>query len=239
MSATAKHQTRYERLAAQQAARRSSETAANAPIVMFDAQVADLAEIRAEQIDFAHLASTLSKVSRFNGRHQGAAVSVAQHCVMGADALFRENGDAVLAGYFLLHDGHEYLLGDIGRPVVVEFDLRTAAYLVERGVPAELAHGAVAEGIKRAKAALDAPILAAARLPPIAPVYARLVAEMDERMGTAEARALYGSRTGIPLVRNDLPPPQLTGAIEPWGAMKAELAFLERLQRYLGIAVRA
>jgi hypothetical protein len=41
---------------------------------------------------------------------------------MGADALHRETGDALLAGYFLLYDGHEYVIGDITRPAVALID---------------------------------------------------------------------------------------------------------------------
>ena len=211
------------------------------PILMVDGSIADLNLLLPGQVDFAHIALTLSKVSRFNGRHVGQAYSVAQHSVMGADAVMAETGDAVMAGYFLLHDAHEYLLGDIGRPSIVAFDQWTLEILVERGVDPKVARGAVAEAVGRAKAALDIPIHKAAGLPPIdtIPLYARKVAEMDERMCFAEARALYGARGPIPLVRCDLPPPRLTGAIRPWGAMKAEEAFLARLQRYLGIEARA
>ncbi|TJV33912.1 MAG: hypothetical protein E5X87_11425 [Mesorhizobium sp.] len=238
MNQEVRHISKIARRADQQSARRVSKMV---PIVMLDGQIADLADMKADQVDFAHIAAALSKTARFAGRHRGGALSVAQHCVMGADALFRESGDGVLAGYFLLHDAHEYLLGDISRPAVLDIDLKTAEYLIENGVPAAVAHGAVAHGVKRSKLALDAPIIEAAQLPPISrmPLYARQVAEMDERMCMAEARALYGAKGDFPLVRCDLPPPKLTGAIEPWGAMKSEIAFLDRLERYLGIVVRA
>ncbi|MER8556102.1 hypothetical protein NKH37_28780 [Mesorhizobium sp. M1217] len=243
MNQEVRHISKEARRVDQQAARRAGAATRKpkCPIVMFDGQIADLADMQAGQIDFAHIAGALSKTARFTGRHRGGAISVAQHCVMGADALFRESGDGVLAGYFLLHDAHEYLLGDIGRPAVLDIDLKTAEYLIEKGVPAAIAHGAVAEGTKRSKRALDIPIIEAAQLPPISrmPLYARQVAEMDERMCMAEARALYGAKGDFPLVRCDLPPPRLTGTIEPWGAMKAEIAFLDRLERYLGIVVRA
>ncbi|WP_376704723.1 hypothetical protein RQ479_08230 [Mesorhizobium sp. ISC25] len=238
MNQEVRHISKATRRAEQQSARRVSKMV---PIVMLDGQIADLADMKVDQIDFAHIAATLSKTSRWTGRHRGAALSVAQHCVMGADALFRESGDGVLAGYFLLHDAHEYLLGDIGRPAVLDIDLKTAEYLIEKGVSAEIAHGAVAEGTNRSKRALDIPITEAAQLPPISrmPLYARQVAEMDERMCMAEARALYGAKGDFPLVRCDLPMPKLKSPIEPWGAMKAEIAFLDRLERYLGLIVRA
>jgi hypothetical protein len=227
----------------QQRARRAGEAARKnamaAPIIMVDASIVDLTTLSADQIEFADIAGALSKTVRFTGRHRGPGISVAQHCVMGADALFREEGDAVLSGYFLLHDAHEYLLGDIGRPAAINIGLKTAHYLIENGVDPEIARVAVSVGISRSKEAIDSPIIEAAQLPPISrmPLYQRQVADMDERMCSAEAKALYG-KSDIPLMRCNLPPPRLTGAIEPWGAMKAEIAFIDRLERYLGIVVR-
>ncbi|MFC3642315.1 hypothetical protein [Aquibium oceanicum] len=210
------------------------------PNIMHDGSVINLAALRADQIDFAHMASSLSKIARFCGRHHDAAVSVAQHSVMGADALFSETGDGVLAGYFLLHDGHEYLLGDVSRPAALMIAWMAEACLAERGADPAAVKGAVKEGIDRAKAAIDAVILQAAGLPALArmPAYRRQVAQMDERMCAAEGRALYPTAGPIPLVQTSLPPPKLTGAIRGWGAMKAEEAFAERLDRYLGIVTR-
>ncbi|TIW03989.1 MAG: hypothetical protein E5V77_01920 [Mesorhizobium sp.] len=108
-----------------------------------------------------------------------------------------------------------------------------AADFVER-----LAHRALAS-VKRS---IDVAIYQAAGLPDINAVsqYARQIREMDDRMLVAEATALFGaSSRSACLPRVALPQPKLVGAIVPWGAMKAELAFVERLQRYLGIAVRA
>lgn len=211
------------------------------PIIMLDGSVADLSRITADDVDFAHVAASLSKVTRFNGRHRGQGFSVAQHSVMGADALFREFGDGILSGYFLLHDAHEFLLGDINRPVLLEMDRSVAAVLLARGLSEDLAAGAVVEAIRLARHRIDLAIHAAARLQPIErmPLYARQVAEMDERMCMVEARTLYGAQADIPLVRCDLPPPRLTVALRPWGAAKAEETFIERLERYLGIVVRA
>jgi hypothetical protein len=80
----------------------------------------------------------------------------------------------------------------------------------------------------------------AAGLPSLAgmPTYRRIVRDMDERMCFAEAQALYGVTKPIPLVQCNLPPPRLTGAIRPWGPVKAEIAYLDRLERYLGIVAR-
>lgn len=199
----------------------------------------DLTALTAADIDFAEMANALSKIARFNGINRGIAFSVGQHSVMGADALYRETGDAILAGYFLIHDGHEYVIGDVTRPTLQLIDL----YIARQ---AGLAHAAAAQSFAKlalnaAKADIDKAIVEAANLPPLSrvPIYARQVKEMDERMCVAESKALFGASGKIPFMDCSLPPPRLTGAIEPWGAMKAEEAFCDRLQKYLGIVARA
>ena len=76
----------------------------------------DLIEPSAADIDFTVLAQHLAKVKRYNGATPGIEYSVAQHCVIGADAAFEETGSHDLASYFLLHDGHEAFLGDDTTP---------------------------------------------------------------------------------------------------------------------------
>ncbi|TPL30212.1 hypothetical protein [Mesorhizobium sp. B2-4-7] len=216
--------------------------AAILPAFRPDGSAFDLMNPTAADINFADMANALSKIARFNGIYRCQAYVVAQHSVMGADALFRETGDSVLAGYFLIHDGHEYPFGDITRPAVdiIQYwvaKLAASANLDRPDFIDKLVHRAVGE-VKRC---LDLAIYEAAQLPDIQrmPLYVRQVREMDERMLVAEALALFGptaDRRCLPKL--DLPPPRLTGAIEPWGAMKAEIAFLDRLKRYLGIVAR-
>ncbi|WFP74538.1 hypothetical protein [Mesorhizobium sp. WSM4906] len=208
-----------------------------------DGSAFDLIDPQPSDISFGDMANTLSKLARFNGLYRCPAYSVAQHSVMGADALYRESGDGVAAGYFLLHDGHEYALGDITRPAVDLIQHHIARLAEEAGVEGagfvdRLAHRALAS-VKRS---IDVAVYQAAGLPNINTVsqYARQIREMDDRMLVAEATALFGaSSRSTCLPRVSLPPPKLVGAIVPWGAMKAELAFIDRLQRYVGIAARA
>ncbi|TIT07964.1 MAG: hypothetical protein E5W74_24775 [Mesorhizobium sp.] len=222
---------------------RRVRTATVIPTFKPDGSAFDLVDPKPSDISFADMANTLSKLARFNGLYRCPAYSVAQHSVMGADALYRETGDGVAAGYFLLHDGHEYALGDITRPTVDLIQHHIAQLATEAGLEAadfvdRLAHRALAS-VKRS---IDVAIYQAAGLPDINAVsqYARQIREMDDRMLVAEAAALFGaSSRSACLPRVALPRPKLVGAIVPWGAMKAELAFVERLQRYLGIAARA
>lgn len=196
----------------------------------------DLADVQPSDIVWTEIANGLSKIARFNGRYADAALSVAQHCVMGADALFTETGDQVCAGYFLLHDAHEALTGDITRPMVQLIEhYRCAA---ERSPFQRMT--SVKDAIEAAKAHIDGVVWAVAGLPPIhrMPVYARQVRDMDERILRAEAIALFGRQAASACPAADLPPPRLTGAIQPWGPAKAEIAWLDRLERYLGIVAR-
>lgn len=195
-----------------------------------DGTVLDLAQLRLDDIVWSEIAAGLSKIARFNARPSGPAFSVGQHCVMGADAVFTETCDPVAAGYFLLHDAHEALLGEVPRPTA---DL-IGALMGARG------RQKLASALHTAKAAIDRVVYTRAGLAPPhkAPAYAAIVRTMDERMLRAEALALFGPKAGEHVGAADLPPPKLTGALRAWGAMKAEEAWLTRLDRYLGIAER-
>lgn len=215
----------------------------HAPAFRPDGSVLDLAAPAPADIDFADMGGALSKIARFNGIYRCAAYSVAQHSVLGADALFAETGDAVLAGYFVLHDGHEYLLGDWTRPSVEAVTYHMLATVGADDSTAGLkryVEQALRGAVKAAKSAIDAAVYKAAGTPDIAlmPLYRRQVKDMDERMLRAEALALFGARAAPHLPAADRPPPRLSGAIKPWPAMKAEEEFGKRMARYLGIVVR-
>lgn len=198
-----------------------------------DGTVMNLADLRVEDIDFARMADGLAKIARWNGAYRCASFPVAQHSVMGADALWRETANQILAAYFLLHDGHEYIIGDQTRPAI-RLISHHAEKMIAGGAPM------VRLAVAAMKADIDAVIHRAAKLPPIAefPDYARLVADMDERMLRAEGIALFGPKAAAHLPAADLPAPRFSGAIRPWGRMTAELAFIDRLEKYAGIKVR-
>lgn len=202
-----------------------------------DGSLLNLAALSPADIDFAAMANALSKLPRFNGIYRDPAYSVAQHCVMGADALFAETGDALAAGYFVLSDGQRYLLGDWTRPAVDLVSHHLAAILQECGVALGVG---VRTAVTRARDQADAAIFAAASLAPLRdhPRYGRLVADMDDRMLRAEIVALFGARAARHAPAAGRPVPKLTGAIRPWGPAKAEEAFLDRLGRYCGMVVR-
>lgn len=200
----------------------------------------DLANVLPTDVVWTEIANALSGIARFNNRYRDNAYSVAQHCVMGADALFTETSDHVCAGYFLLHDAHEAFTGDITRPMVLLIEHYRHAAERQAFPRLTISGSTVKDAIETAKAHIDGVVWTVAGLPPIArmPVYARQVRDMDERMLRAEAIALFGGAAAPACPAADLPPPKLTGAIRPWGPVKAEIAFLDRLERYLGIVAR-
>ncbi len=191
-----------------------------------DGRVVDLGNPDHEIVDFAEIANTLSKVARFNGRNPGLALSVAQHCVMGAQAMVNEGATRLEAALFLLHDAHEWALGDLIRPSADLF----AAVCAELYGETHL-HDAIAA----CKAAWDEAIYFAAGLPgPEAWTkrQAKLVRDMDARMQRAEAIAIFGPSAGAKFPK--APTPKLTGAIRPWPPGKAEEQFMLAARRLIG-----
>lgn len=140
----------------------------------------DVANPLADVVSFVHVAQRLARTIRFNG--EPGAISVAQHAVMGAEAILSEGGTSLEAALFLHHDDHEFVLGDMALPV---------ATTVEQLLP----------GFRQAwsmlKANWDAALYPAAGLP--APdawskAQAATVHMMDRRMTVVESLALFGPR---------------------------------------------
>lgn len=135
-----------------------------------------LLDPRPEDIDLLYdVPHALARICRFDGHIRANHYSVAQHCVIGAETIFAETGDRLLAAAFLLHDAHEAYLGDIATPV------KMAICDPRKLCAAELA--------------FDRAIFAAARMPGLAdPLGDRgafhAVRDMDARMLAAERRRL-------------------------------------------------
>ncbi|KGF71181.1 hypothetical protein LL06_00895 [Hoeflea sp. BAL378] len=211
-----------------------------------DGSVRDLAAPDPAEIDFYAMANALSKIARFNGSNPGVAYSVAQHSVMGADAILNETGDARLAALFLLHDGEEHLVGDKPTPAqrLLNATISASTHTARRSAPkfmtitrqqAEEA-GALAhfswDAIKFAWR--EAGWLAAGLILPNAFEQDHLN-DFDRRMCNAEMVALFGPSAraqAIPVAHKR--PLRLKGGIKPWAAMKAEERFVEAAQRLIG-----
>lgn len=187
-----------------------------------DGTVFDLANPDPAEVDLETMAGRLSRIARYNGTPECAAFSVAQHSVQGARSILFERKDRFLATLFLLHDGHEFVLGD---------DVSPKTWLMEAIMPGYAAAWA------SAKAGWDEAVYSAFDLPPPSrwsKTQHNIVTSMDMRMLVLEATALFGPRAALQLPR--MAPPRGAGAILPWGAAKAEMEFLELGRELIGDA---
>lgn len=205
-----------------------------APVISIQAhgRIMDIANPKSEDIVWAEIASALSKIARFNGSYGGISYSVAQHCVMGADALFAETQSGIMAGYFLLHDAHEAIFGDFPRPSSRLLKAHLHDLSPDSAKLYEIA-------LVRSKATLDTAIYRKAGLQALHDFeHKNLIADMDDRMLRVEVQALFGARATDYLPEQRLAAVRLTSPLKAWPHMKAEEAWLERLHRYLNINSR-
>jgi hypothetical protein len=138
----------------------------------------------AEQIDFAHdIAPQLARQTRFNGATE-SFYSIAQHCALGADAIYQDTRRPDLAAYFLLHDAHEAYIGDIPTPVVTAL----ARLGCVNSIGDETHNISHVIGILRDM--IDLAIWQAANLPPPSAAIRMKIMTMNLRMLATEKRDL-------------------------------------------------
>lgn len=160
------------------------------------------------QVRFAaDVAPALARTPRFGGHVSLGPYSVAQHCVIGAEALFDETHRADIAAHFLLHDAHEAYIGDITTPVAValsgEVDIETGA------------SGAFTRVLDRIKATIDVAIFKAAGLSPLEPEDHSRVTAMDLRMLETERRQLL-CQCERHWDAGPVKPLRIRGGLKPW-----------------------
>ena len=203
----------------------------------------DLINPTPEMVRWADVAESLARLARFNGHISAGAYSVAQHCVLGAEALLEETGNPRLAGLFLLHDAHEAYVGDITSPVQKALGCYMAEY-ADRGfhpakIPAkEDLEYAASGAIARMKRTIDAAIYGAAGAG-AGPTSGEACAIhlMDQRMLATEMRQLW-ARAPMPVLAEamgaaaSLAPVRLKGRIRilPWP--DAASAYLRALHQF-------
>lgn len=147
-------------------------------------QRVDLVTPTVAQIDFRAVAAVLARVARF-GAHTDEVLSVAQHCIEGARAIVRDIGNTEAAAAFLIHDAHEYLIGDI--PTPVRDGIAAHAVLVSGDIAAG---PLVKNAIQSLKSTLDKAIHEAAGVPwPLSRETLSIVKTYDLRMGRTERDA--------------------------------------------------
>lgn len=190
----------------------------------------DLLQPDWRQVDFeVDIPEALARIARFTGHVRSGPYSVAQHCVIGADAVFQATRDRQAAAAFLLHDAHEAYLGDIATPIVAA--LRKYAELAE--------HREIVDPVGRAvmmlKDQLDAVIYKAAGVDWRARVaHHAIVKVYDLRMlATERAHLLVRSPQAWAPAVEAAQPLRLVGKITVWPWVKAAEEYRERLRRYL------
>ena len=195
-------------------------------LTMANGKGIDLTNPQACDIDFAVIAEHLAKEKRYNGATPGIQYPVAQHCVIGADAAFADTNDIELAGYFLLHDGHEAFLKDDTTP-----KKRALAEIAanEFGILAT----EIMSSFEMMTDRFDAAIHEAAGLawPPSESMKAAIKA-YDLTMFVTEWRDLMGSihHPNWEPYRGIAP---LLTTIAPWGWKQSAHAFRYRCRKYL------
>ena len=182
----------------------------------------DLMNPTAAMVSLTTMAKVLARVARFAGHTEGAEIySVAQHSVEGCRAILRDGHGQDVASAFLMHDGHEYLMGDW--PTPVQQALSKHAEL-DNGTPA--AGECVKRAIKSLKNSLDRPIHEAAGLAWPLPEHVRkIVKEYDLRMGRTERDARMAEP---PAAWDDIysnAEPVKGCDLSPWPAAYAESMF--------------
>jgi len=179
-------------------------------------------------VDFeVDVPESLARIARFDGHVRAGVYSVAQHSVLGADALKRETGRDDIAAAFLLHDVHEAFMGDIATPVARALE----------NIAAEshniLGPVCVREAIRTLKQRLDVVVHAAAGVAyPLADDINEAVKLMDMRM--LETERIHLMRPApFPWGYERLKPVRIVGRIRVWPWPDAADEFRERLTRYL------
>lgn len=107
-------------------------------LTMADGRGIDLNAVKASDISFPVLAEHVAKEARFNGATPGVVYSVAQHLVIGTDAILAAGGTEAEAAHFLVHDIPEGFYKDDPTPKKRTIAKRIAARC---GVTAEAVLG--------------------------------------------------------------------------------------------------
>ncbi|KFC64007.1 Metal dependent phosphohydrolase [Bosea sp. LC85] len=182
------------------------------------------------QVDFqVDVPEALARIARFTGHVSSGPYSVAQHCALGADAVFHATKDRAAAAAFLLHDAHEAYLGDVATPI--------AQALVERVrfFEGHILGDIVTKAQKSLKGTLDKAIYFAAAgwgegCPP---AYREIVRIYDIRMLAAEQAQLLGRCSKPWPSLEGVEPARIAGKLTVWPWPKAADEYRERLRRYL------
>jgi hypothetical protein len=137
-----------------------------------------------------HIAPTLSRINRFNG---STTWSVAEHCLVGAQAILEETKSPRLALLFMLHDAHEAYIGDLPKPAVAALTQMVEMAARVSGAPdavESLGKPLLTAALDALKTQIDHAIHTALGVPIATDRERVVVHDMDARMCGAEMRQL-------------------------------------------------
>lgn len=181
------------------------------------------------QVDFeVDIPEALARIARFTGHVRSGPYSVAQHCVVGADAVFAATKDRSAAAAFLIHDAHEAYVGDMATPI--------AGALVE--IARELGGDSCAvlmrSCLRELKNRQDQAIFRVTGMAGAMAQHAGLVHRTDLGMLATERAHLLGRspQPWHPAVEAAAPI-RITGRLSCWTWPQAADEYRDRLRRYL------
>lgn len=181
---------------------------------------------------FGDVAESLARLCRYGGHVQCGLYSVAQHSVVGCDAALAEYPEEPeIAAYVLLHDVHEYIIGDITTPVSGWLSALEAELYGTTVVARSL--------LDTAKHRIDMAVWRAAGLPPPDRRQSALVKDYDLRLLATEQRQLLMAPPRSWGAEIDAARPiRMRGRLSAWSVAKAADAFRARLDMLCPTAMR-
>jgi hypothetical protein len=204
----------------------------------------DLVSPSADDVNFeTDIAEALARIPRFTGHVRSGAYSVAQHCVVGAHAVYRETKRRDVAAAFLLHDAHEAYIGDIATPTAEALAAYGGLIALNNGGTDAAGKGGmrlVEAALKLLKRRLDAAIHdAAGIIYPLPDEVREAVKIYDLRMLATERRHLL-ARCTKPwnAAIESAQPLRLEGKLKVWPWAYAADAYRSALDLYAPTALR-
>ena len=82
-----------------------------------DGRAIDLVNPRVEQVDFKVIAEVLARINRYGGNSE-KPITVAQHSLIALASARQRGASPTLQAMVVLHDGHEWIIGDWTTPAV-------------------------------------------------------------------------------------------------------------------------
>lgn len=149
------------------------------------------------------VAEGLARLPCWSGQVRSGAYSYGQRAILGADAIFRRDGNVTLAAQYLLHDAPLAYFGALSPPLVTML-----------GTPFAEIKGRLLTAIHAA---------AGVRLP--SPDAVRTIADVDSAIAASEMRQLFGRRS-------EVTPLRMLGHISVMTWPQVADAYIARLGRY-------